>query len=61
MSARKIDLLELSDSEKMSVIREAKNSLLRQVSEERFCREFAQIYSCDCDGTMVVITEQQTS
>jgi hypothetical protein len=43
MSAKKVNLLELSDPEKARIIKEAKISLLRQVAEARLCRSFAQI------------------
>ena len=47
MDTKKSDLLELSDSEKINLIKEAKASLLQQISEERLYREFAQIYSLE--------------
>ncbi len=48
MSTRKVNLLELSDTEKARITKEAKISLLRQVSEARLCRTFAQIYNYEC-------------
>ena len=47
MNTKKTNLLELSDFEKISLIKEAKASLLEQISEERLYREFAQIYSLE--------------
>ena len=47
MDTKKPNLLELSDFEKINLIKEAKASLLQQISEERLCREFAQIYSLE--------------
>jgi len=41
MNPTKVNLLELSDSEKIRIIRDAKNILLQQVSEARLCRSFA--------------------
>jgi hypothetical protein len=48
MSTKKVDLLELSDSERMKIIKEAKASLLRQVEEARLYQSFAQISDCKC-------------
>jgi hypothetical protein len=47
MNTKKPNLLELSDSEKINLIKEAKTNLVQQVLEERLCREFAQVYSCE--------------
>ena len=49
MDTKKSNLLELSDFEKISLIKEAKANLLQQISEERLYREFAQIYSLELD------------
>ena len=48
MSIKKANLFELSESERINLIKEAKMSLLRQVLEARLFREFAQIYGCNC-------------
>ena len=47
MNPKKTNLLKLSDYKKTKLIKKAKASLLKQVSEERLCREFAQIYGIE--------------
>ena len=39
---KKIDFLELTDSEKADLIREAKKNLQDQLEEARLCRAFAE-------------------
>ncbi|MGD0644322.1 MAG: hypothetical protein ABSA75_05395 [Candidatus Bathyarchaeia archaeon] len=48
MSTKKTNLLELSDSERMRILNEAKMSLLRQVEEARLYQSFTQIPDCKC-------------
>ena len=47
MNPKETNLLKLSDYKKTKLIKKAKASLLKQVSEERLCREFAQIYGIE--------------
>jgi len=47
MSTKKVDLLELSDSERTKIIKEAKACLLQQVEEARLQQSFARIYDCE--------------
>jgi hypothetical protein len=48
MSLKKVDFLELTGPQKVKVIKEAKAYLKKQVSEEKFCRVFAQVYQYYC-------------
>ena len=54
MNIQIINLLKLSDPEKITLIKMAKTRLLQQVSEERLYREFAQIYSCELNSDFLI-------